>query len=97
MESGPADAMAVQMTPPDGWHRASATHRDRKYTSATPVAFEHDSTGRRIEIVPTLTLAPGDDEEWQIREVHNDVTLVLGSADDRKNALAIAREAMQGH
>ena len=88
--------MAVQMTPPDGWHRASATHRDRKYTSATPVAFEHDRTSRRVEVVPTL-LAPGDDEEWQIREIHNDETLVLGSANDRKNALAVAMEAMRGH
>lgn len=89
--------MAVHTTPPDGWHQARATHRDRKYSSATPVVYEHDDSDRRVEIVPTLVRAPGDGQEWQVRELLNESTLVLDSADDREAALAIAMEAMRGH
>jgi len=89
--------MAVHTTPPDGWHRVRATHRDRKYSSATPVVYAHDDSGRRIEIVPTLVRAPGDGQEWQVRELFNGSSLVLDSATDRKTAVAIAMEAMRGH
>jgi len=89
--------MAVHTTPPDGWHRVRATHRDRKYSSATPVVYEHDDSGRRVEVVPTLVRAPGDGQEWQVRELCNDRSLVLDSAPDRAAAAAIAMEAMRGH
>jgi hypothetical protein len=89
--------MAVHTTPPDGWHRTRATHRDRKYSSATPVVYEHDDSGRRVEIVPTLVRAPGDGQEWQVRELFDGTSLVLDSADEREAAIAIAVEAMQGH
>lgn len=89
--------METQTTPPDGWHRANAVHRDRKYSSATPVVYEHDESDRRIEVVPTLVRAPGGSEEWQVREVYNDRTLLFDSAETRTAALSIAMEAIRGH
>lgn len=91
------DTIAVQMTPPGEWHRATATHRDRKYSSATPVVYEHDDSGRHVEIVQTLVRVPGDNEEWQIREVLEGTTLVLDSTDTRSAALSIAIQTMRGH
>lgn len=89
--------MATKLEPPDGWSRASATHLDRKYSSATPVVYEHEESDRQVQIVPALVEAPGSETEWRVRDVTNGTTLVRESAESRSAAVAIAMEAMRGH
>ncbi|WP_225335031.1 hypothetical protein [Halomicrobium urmianum] len=80
---------------PDGWRRGTATHLDRKYTPATPLAFEQERTGRRVEVIPTLMSAPGDDVTWHVRAVDDQVRVVEDEIEDRETALDRARDAME--
>jgi hypothetical protein len=97
MGYAPHHAMSETFEPPNGWVRKPATHLDRKYTSATPVVFEHDRFGRTIQVVPTLVGVPGSETEWHVREIGSGTTLVLDGANSRSAAIAVAMEAMRGH
>ncbi|WP_226010636.1 hypothetical protein [Halomicrobium salinisoli] len=87
--------MQHDLVAPDGWRRGTATHLDRKYTPATPLAFEQERTGRRVEVIPTLVTAPGDDVTWHVRAVDDRVRVVDDGIEDREAALDRAREAME--